>query len=432
MKRFFQTIHEIIFFSIPVILGEVSQVLFGIGDVLVAGRHSTLVLSALGIASAFIFPFIVFGLSLISVISSIKARRLGAKHSVHLIPATSLSIASIIGIAMTVLVLITSYSIVPLFSYPTETEILIQRYLYICAFSITPALTFASIKENLLARSHILVPNLIIFFFNFFNILANILLMLVLDFGIAGAAIATLISRSLMFIAIYIYSHKKFTWHWEICSSTFKEVLKLGTPTAFATLVVAMVFAIVALLVGKMSTTASATNNILINITSFTFMIPLAISNVAAVKIGHAFGANQLERIKHLLFAAITVALTFASIAAITFLLIPEQVIGLFTNQEEVISYGLGVLLFVAIYQIPDAIQAVLCGVLRGLGKTMAPVILGFISIWLIGLPIGCYLAYERGMEAAGLWAGLCTGLSSLSIMLTIYLILSYKRLRTA
>jgi MATE family multidrug resistance protein len=250
-----------------------------------------------------------------------------------------------------------------------------------------------------------------------------------LGMGIAGAALATLLSHSLMALAVFQYSRKKTQWHWKVCGNTIQEVLRMGLPTGGITVVVASVFAIVALLVGKMSVVASATNNVLINVTSFTFMIPFALSGVTAVKISHAYGAGRIRDIRTYAGAAICIGVIFALIAALLFLLLPEMIFRIFTNQPDVIAYGSVLLLYIAIYQIPDALQEIFVGALRGIGETTIPLALSFVSIWLIGLTVGCYLAYAREMGAAGLWLGLSTGLVVLGIFLAVFFVIKLRRL---
>jgi MATE family multidrug resistance protein len=432
VNKYFKPIREIFLFSIPVVAGKISEILFGIGDVIVAGRYSTIVLGAIGVASAFLFPGIIFGIGVLSAISPIKARKIGAGEGTESFPVSSLLLATGIGAVLTVLSLLTTRFVVPLFGYEPEFERLIQIYLTISSFSIIPAMIFSALKELLLARSHTVVPNLLIFLFNFFNVAANVLLMFGLGMGIAGAAVATLLSRSLMALVLYFYTQKKTVWHGKVCSQTVFEVLKSGIPAGGISLVVASVFAIVALLVGKMSVVAAATNNVLINVTTFTFMVPLALSGVTAVKVGHAYGAGKLQEIRRYAGASVIIGVTVALLGAMLFLLLPGPIFRIFTNQPDVIAYGSVLLLYVAIYQIPDALQEIFVGALRGIGETTVPLVLSFISIWLIGLSSGCYLAYVKNMGAAGLWLGLSTGLVVLGIILAAYFALKMKQLDAA
>lgn len=432
MKKYWTYSRELFLFSLPVIAGKISEVFFGIGDVIVAGHYSTIVLGAMGVAAAFLFPIFVFGIGITSAISPIKARKIGAGESTLLIPFSSMTLAAATGALLTILALLITRFVIPRIGYEPEFEHLVQTYLYISAFSLTPALIFSALKELLLARSHTVVPNLLIFLFNFFNIAVNILLMFGLGMGIAGAAVATLLSRSLMALSLFLYSRHKTRWHWKVCTETVFEVLKTGIPSGSISLVVAGVFAVVAILVGKMSVTAAATNNVLINVTSFTFMIPLGLSGVTAVKVGHAFGAGQIRKIREYTLVAASIGVTFALFSGIIFLTLPGLILRIFTNQPEVIACGAALFLYIAIYQIPDALQEIFVGALRGIGETTIPLVLSFIGIWPIGLTTGCYLAYARGMGAAGLWCGLALGLVFLGVFLGSFFAIKLRRLESS
>ncbi len=429
MEKYLKHIREMLLFALPVIGGKISEILFGIGDVIVAGRYSTVVLGAMGVANAFIFPLLVFGVGVMSAVSPIKARKIGAGECVKKMAISSMLVSIVFGILLTILALLVSFFIVPLFNYNAEVEPLIQTYINICAISITPALVFSALKELLLARSHTLVPNLMIFLFNFLNIAMNIFFMFTLDLGIAGAAIATLLSRFFMAVVLAIYYVKKTDFEWKICNDSVFEVLKTGSGAGSVGLTIAAVFAIVAMLVGKMSVADAAANNVIIQITSITFMIPLAFSGVSSVKVGYAHGQKNLALIKEYVGTNLILGCGFAIISAIVFALFPHEIMAIFTNQPDVISVGISLIFFIAIYQFPDAIQEVLLGSLRGLGETKIPWILSVIGIWLIGLPVGCYFAYAQKMGAAGLWLGLCTGLLSMSVFFGIFFAMKIKML---
>ncbi|MCK5834241.1 MAG: MATE family efflux transporter [Lentisphaeria bacterium] len=422
MKTHFKYVRELFLFSLPVVAGSVSQVFFGIGDVLVAGRYSTLVLAALGVAAAIFFPFLLVGLGIMSATSPIKARRLGAGECVKLVPSSSLLLSIILGIILSSFLLFATHFLVPLFGYEPQFLHLIQIYLYITALSIIPALMFKALTENLLALSHTVVPNLLIFLFNFFNVAANILLMFVFDYGIAGAAIATLLSRSLMALFLLAYSRHKCVWEFRICKDTIVSIVKVGLPAGFSFLVVGGVFSLVAVLAGRMPLVAAASNNILLNISSLTFVIPMAFANVTAVKVGYYYGVNDFAMVRNYIKAAMILACSVALFSATIFWLFPTGVFSLFTDQPKVISYGAAALFYIGLYQLPDALQEVFSGALRGLGKTVIPLYSCIFSIWGVGLPVGCFLAYGLDMEVAGLWAGLAIGLMTVSVCHGLYL----------
>ncbi len=414
-----RTMREILIFSLPMIIGEIGQIMFGIGDVFVAGHYSTEVLAALGVACGFFFPFIILGVGIMYAVSPTKAHWIAEERCVKVFPGSSLTIALLTGGILTATLLVLTLFI-PVFGINPELEGLVQTYLGICSFSIIPALVFAAIKENLLAYDKTVVPNAIILLFNVFNIIANIFFMFTLSLGITGAALATLLSRTLMAVSLYFYArrtiHFKFSLSWDLVISLVKK----GIPIGLGNLASGLIFAVVIILVGKMSVLASAANNIIIQLTSLTYMIPCTLASVVAVKVGRATGEKDLDAVRRYSFATIALGVSISSIMALCFLCFPELLLKTATTDLNVVKYGTALLVYVAIFQIPDSIQAIVLGSLRGMGKVKLPAVVGAVCIWLIGLPAGSYLAYSKGMEASGLWAGLAVGLTAMGISLIV------------
>ena len=77
-------------------------------------------------------------------------------------------------------------------------------------------------------------------------------------------------------------------------------------------------------------------------------------------------------------------------------------------------------LFYAGLFQFVDGAQAVLNGMLRGLGDTRVPMIVCGIGYWAIGLPLGVALAFPGGLGGAGIWIGLATGLAAVAVMLTV------------
>ena len=70
------------------------------------------------------------------------------------------------------------------------------------------------------------------------------------------------------------------------------------------------------------------------------------------------------------------------------------------------------------IFQVFDGLQVVSVGILRGLGDTIAPMVISVLGFWLIGLPIALYLGFGTGLGPVGLWWGLVAGLLAVAIFL--------------
>ena len=82
----------------------------------------------------------------------------------------------------------------------------------------------------------------------------------------------------------------------------------------------------------------------------------------------------------------------------------------------EVVALAGKLLLIAAIFQISDGIQVTALGALRGLQDVNIPMIITFVSYWIIGFPLCIYLALYTDLKAEGIWYGLLAGLTTSAI----------------
>jgi MATE family multidrug resistance protein len=90
---------------------------------------------------------------------------------------------------------------------------------------------------------------------------------------------------------------------------------------------------------------------------------------------------------------------------------VPGWIAAGFTRDPMVIAAAVPLLLVGAAFQFFDGVQVTATGALRGAGNTHAGLVVQVIGYWVIGLPIGWWLGFERKLGAVGLWVGLCAGL---------------------
>jgi MATE family multidrug resistance protein len=110
--------------------------------------------------------------------------------------------------------------------------------------------------------------------------------------------------------------------------------------------------------------------------------------------------------------------------AAVVLIAIPRLIARIYTPDENVIHTTVLLLFAGAAFQLFDGIQTVATGALRGAGDTRTPMLCHLAAYWLIGLPLGAYLAFRRHWGALGLWIGLSLAL----ILIGIVLLLAWRR----
>ncbi len=425
-----RSIKDLLIFALPIIAGQMGQMMFGVGDIMVAGRYSNDVLAALGTANGIFAPFLMVGLGVSYAIGPIVAKYRGENLDRPEAVFTAQALGAIISIVLYGLLLVVSANL-EIFGLNPQIEPMVAQYLKIAGISTLPMLLFQVYKEYLQAWDKTVYANGLILVFNIFNVALNAVMMFGLlgvpEMGIEGAAWATVISRTIMAIVLYVHTNKFRQHSYLVDKSLLTEFLKLGLPIGLSTLLEVLSFSTVTVLIGGMDIITSASHNVVLNLASLTFMIPLGLSSAVSVKVGQSYGAKDKTGIMTWSHSALSFSAAVMFLTAMTYTLIPGILLAFFTDDQSVIAASAKLLIFVALFQIPDGLQVTLYGILRGVGITKLPMVFAFVANWMIGIPCGYWLANSYGMGAAGYWAGLAIGLTIMCLCLGT---LFYKKVK--
>jgi MATE family multidrug resistance protein len=180
------------------------------------------------------------------------------------------------------------------------------------------------------------------------------------------------------------------------------------------------IFALVALLAGRLGTLHLASHQLVIGLASFTFTVALGIAAAGTVRVGTAIGARNAIATRQAGRAAFIGGGAFMTLSALAFALAPRTMARLVTDQENVIVAAIPLMMVAAVFQISDGIQAVGAGVLRGAGDTKYTFYANIFGHWVIGLPLALLLGFRYEMGIVGLWWGLCAGLTVVAALLFV------------
>jgi len=167
-----------------------------------------------------------------------------------------------------------------------------------------------------------------------------------------------------------------------------------------------------------------AAHTIAIQIASVTFMVPMGFGQAATVRVGLAYGAGDTAAMTRAGWTAFAMGVGFMSMTACLMLFGPGLLIGVFLDRsnpanDAVVELAATFLAVAALFQIADGAQAVASGMLRGLHDTRVPMLFAALGYWGIGLPFGVILGFPLGLEGAGIWIGLATGLAVVAALMT-------------
>jgi MATE family multidrug resistance protein len=198
----------------------------------------------------------------------------------------------------------------------------------------------------------------------------------------------------------------------------FARLVRLGLPAALHLTIEVGAFGVATALAGRLGPAALAAHQVVLNVSSVTFMVPLGISAAASVRVGHAVGRGDRTGATAAGWAAIGLGAAAMGIAAVVLLAIPRTIAGAFTDDSATLALATWLLRIAAGFQLFDGLQVSTVGALRGLGDTRTAMVAHFIAHWAIGLPLGAWLAMGLGQGVVGLWVGLSIGLIVSAVVL--------------
>ena len=409
--------------ALPMIVGQVSQMLIGLSDNAFIGRVGTVELAAAAFTHGIFGLFYIVGIGLLLPVGVFTARDHGAgddagcgawlKHG--------RALAVVVGLAAFGLLAALSTQL-HRFGQPPEVVAVMKPFYLLIAASLIPTLYFQVQRQYLDALGRPWVGTSIM--------LADIALNAVLNWmfiwgnlgapalGLTGSGLATLIARAVAvaFIALWLRREPRAAGGFE--RARFREMLQLGVPAGGSLLFESGAFAAAALMMGWLGATALAAHQIALSCASLTFMVPLGLSMAASIRISKALGGGQRDTLRAIGFGVLGLSGVVMLGFAVVFMTGGTLLARGFTADAAVITLAAQLLVVAALFQLFDGTQVVAAGALRGLTDVKVPTVITFVAYWLVSLPLGYLLAFHTRLGPVGIWIGLAGGLVCAAVLL--------------
>ena len=417
--------------ALPLIAGQLCAVGMNVVDTVLAGQLGASTLAAVAIGTAIWMMVIMVAIGLMLAVPPSVAHLVGAgrKHEVGSLYRQALWLAAITGILLglglqlaprILAIAKTDPTIVPealaflealAFGAPAQCLFFVSRGLSEGLGLTRPTLWFSALGVVLLAPlGYVLMHGKL-------GLPAM---------GARGLGLAYAIALWVQTAAILIYlgRHRNYRdlrlfgrfeppqW------SSIAGLLAIGIPMGITVVMEGGLFIATALLIGSLGAITTAAHQVAINVASVAFMIPLGLAMAITIRVGHAVGREDVGGVRYAGFVGIGLVLVTQTISASVLALMAQPIAGLYTRDATVVALAAQLMLFAAVFQLSDGIQAASNGALRGLKDTRVPAALAAFSYWAVGMSCGWWLAFERGLGAKGLWLGLIAGLSVAAVLL--------------
>lgn len=435
---------SLILLALPIATGQIAQTANGFVDTLMAGAVSPTDLAAVAIGSSIWVPVFLFMTGILIATTPTVAQLYGAKELSEIPPTVrqSLWLSLFIGILGMIAVRY-AYLLLPLMDVDPALYPLTQGYLEGVSWGMPPVALYIVLRSFSEGMSHTKPMMLTSIMGLMINIPTNYILIFgKLGFpamGGVGCGWSTAFVMWMMLIAMAIYVHKGKPFQLTPLFAKLEppqvipqlNILKVGLPIGFTIFFEVSIFSIIALLIGSLGADVVAGHQIAFNFASLTFMLPLSLAMALTIRVGQGIGSNNIHntRFTCLVGIALTVMIAIGLSCFMTFG--NHWIASIYTNDEQVRELAATLLLFAAVFQISDGLQAASSGALRGFKDTKIPMYFTLIAYWGMGLPLGYLLGmtdwFTSAMGAKGFWIGLVVGLTTAAVLLNSRLFYIFK-----
>lgn len=297
-------------------------------------------------------------------------------------------------------------------------------------WSMIPIMLVCTVKQFLEGLGNTRIAMVTVIIANAVNIFLNwVLIYGKLGFpemGAVGAGYATLIARTFQAVILVGY----FLWTPRFRDNTAElftrsvlrlrtvlQIVKVGAPIAFQMLMEASAFVVAGVLVLAFGAHAVSAYQIGTNMMNVTFMIVVAIGSATTILCSHIYGRRDFSTLRRTVNAAYMMGLMWNVTVATLFIIFRYDIPRLFTSNEPTIELTATMLIFIALFQVSDCLQAISISILRGLQdvKVIMPIVV--LSYVVVNIPVGYVLAFDCDFGAVGLIMGFIVGLSTCALL---------------
>jgi putative MATE family efflux protein len=242
--------------------------------------------------------------------------------------------------------------------------------------------------------------------------------------GLPGAAIATVIGRGsgVAYQCYHLFNGKGLlniqAHHFKWDTKLIKSLVTIAWPATFQFLIASASWIVLAKLVADTGgTSASAGYQVAIRNIVFFILPAWGLSNAAATLVGQNLGANKPERAEKSVLLTAKYNSIFMAGVMLLFVFFSTPIIGIFTKEPAVMSFGAKALQIIGFGYIFYGIGMVMTQSLNGAGDTKTPTWINFVCFWLIQIPLGYLLAKTLKMGPEGVFIAIPVAETILAIV---------------
>lgn len=411
--------------GLPIMVGQLGTIVLGFADTMMIGHHSTVELAAASFVNNVINLAIIFGMGfaygLTPVVGSFFGR--GEKREAGQALRCSLVANSLVAIVL-MAVLTAVYLLLPRMGQPEELLPVIRPYFVVSGVSLVAVMWFNAFKQFTDGITATSTAMWILILGNVLNIFGNWVLIYgklgLPELGLLGAGLSTMLSRFIMvalYAALFFGSRRwadyrdgflRTSWSWPL----FRRLNALGWPIAAQMGMESASFSLCAVMVGWLGTLPLAAHQVMITISTFTFMIYYGLGAAVSIRVSLFHGRGDREGVRCAARSGLLLMIGLEVLLSVLVFSLRNVVGSWFSDDVRVGAAVVGLMVPFLIYQFGDGLQITFSNALRGIARVRELIVVAVVAYFVVSLPSAYVFAFKCGWGLVGIWSSFPFGLT--------------------
>lgn len=390
-------------FAVPMLIGNIAQQLYNTVDTIVVGKYvGDGALAAVGGAAPVLNLMLALMIGISTGVGILVSQFFGAKNR-EMLSTTIGNCVTLTAIGSAIIMIVGSLLTTPLLTALKTPEGDIFRwshdYLTVCFIGIVGMFYYNILSGVLRGMGDSISALGFLLISAFLNIGLDIWFVAGFKLEVMGVALATVISQAISAICCYIKMlHMRDVFDVKLKYFKLKRVtidtLRLGIPSGLTQAIFSVAMLIVQRLTNSFGDAVMAANVVVMRVDGFAMMPNFSFGQAMTMYTGQNVGAKKLDRIKTGTIQGTIMAVSVSAFFLGLILLFGHQLMGLFTDTEELIAMSFGMMCILAVGYVAMGVTQSLAGVMRGAGDTMTPMWISLLTTVVLRVPLAYGIAY--------------------------------------
>lgn len=429
LKRYTTHYRALVSLGVPIVVGQIGNVILGFADTLMIGHHSMKELAAASFVTTMFTLIVIFAMGfsygLTPIVGAMFGR--GEKEEIGGILRNSLAANGLMAVIL-LAVSVVFYLNLHRMGQPVELLPYMRSYLLVNIVSLPFLCMFNAFKQFYDGITDTRVPMFVILGGNVLNIFGNYVLIYgafgMPELGLLGAGISTMVSRIVMFVAfvaVFVF-HRSYAPYrrgyaaGRLNRADFRRINTLGWPVAMQLGMECAAFSLSAIFVGWIGITALAAHQVTLTASQLLYMVNSGMAAAIAVRVSYFHGQGDTAAVRDAAYAGFHVIMLIAFVLSVPVFLLRNTFSYWFTDSAEVCVLVSQTVIPLIVYQFGDGLQYTFANALRGISCVRPLIWIAFFSYFVVSLPLGWFLGIHSGWGLVGVWSAfpvclLCAGI---------------------